>query len=84
MSILDKLKKNSTIKETAILSESKFFSEQEMVQTKIPALNIALSGSLDGGLTSGLTVLAGPSRHFKSSFALVMAAAYLDKYPNSA
>ena len=32
-------------------------------------VNVALSGSLDGGLASGLTVLAGPSKHFKTSFA---------------
>jgi hypothetical protein len=46
-------------------------------------LNVALSGSLDGGLTSGLTVLAGPSKHFKSSYSLIMAAAYLNKYPEA-
>jgi RecA/RadA recombinase len=83
MSILDKLKKNSTIKETAILSESKFFTKADMVQTTVPALNIALSGSLDGGLTPSLFVIAGKSKHFKTSFSLVMAKSYLDKYPES-
>ena len=39
-------------------------------------VNVALSGDIDGGLVSGLTVLAGPSKHFKTSFALLMAAAY--------
>ena len=34
----------------------------------------------DGGLASGLTVLAGPSKHFKTSFALLVAASYLKKY----
>jgi RecA/RadA recombinase len=47
-------------------------------------INVALSGSIDGGLTSGLTVLAGPSKHFKTSFALLMASAYLKKYPEAA
>ena len=83
MSILEKLKKNSTIKETAILSESKFFTKADMVQTTVPALNIALSGSLDGGLTPSLFVIAGKSKHFKTSFSLVMAKSYLDKYPES-
>lgn len=83
MSIMDKLKKNSKVKETSILSESKFFNEKDMVQTEVPMINVALSGSVDGGLSSGLTVLAGPSKHFKTSFALLMAAAYLKKHDDA-
>jgi RecA/RadA recombinase len=82
-SIMDKLKKNTKIKETSILAESKFFTEKDMVQTEVPMLNLALSGSLDGGLAPGLTVLAGPSKHFKTSFALIMASAYLKKYEDA-
>jgi len=81
--IMDKLKKNSRIKETAILSKSKLFSNKEMVTTPVPMINVALSGDPDGGLSSGLTVLAGPSKHFKTSFGLLMAAAYLDKYEDA-
>ena len=80
MGIMDKLAKNSRIKESSQLDKSKLFSNQEMVTTKVPMINVALSGDPDGGLTSGLTVLAGPSKHFKTSFGLLMAAAYLDKY----
>jgi RecA/RadA recombinase len=80
---MDKLKKNSKIKETEILADSKFFSEKDQVATEVPMINVALSGSIDGGLTSGLTVLAGPSKHFKTSFALLMAAAYLKKFPDA-
>lgn len=47
-------------------------------------INVALSGSIDGGLSSGMTVLAGPSKHFKTSFALLMASAYLKKYEDAA
>lgn len=83
MGIMDKLKKNSRIKETSILSESKFFNEKDMVQTSVPMINVALSGSIDGGLSPGLTVLAGPSKHFKTSFALIMASAYLKKYKDA-
>lgn len=75
--MMDKLKKNSKIKTTAILSESKFFTETDMVPTDVPMVNVALSGSIDGGITPGLTVLAGPSKHFKTSFALLMASAYM-------
>jgi len=77
MSIMDKLKKNSKLKATEVLSESKFFNEKDMISTSVPMVNVALSGSMDGGMTPGLTVLAGPSKHFKTSFALLMASAYL-------
>jgi len=80
---MDKLKKNSKIKETATLSTSKFFTEKDMVPTDVPMVNVALSGSVNGGISPGLTVLAGPSKHFKTSFALLMAGAYLNAKPNA-
>ena len=83
MSLLDKLKKNTTIKESSILSKSKFFSQKDMVQTEVPMINVALSGSLDGGITPGLTMLAGPSKHFKSAFGLLLASSYLKKYKDA-
>jgi len=82
-SVMDKLKKNSKLNHTAVLSESKFFTEKDMIPTDVPMLNVALSGSLEGGLAPGLTVLAGPSKHFKSSFALKIASAYMKKYPEA-
>lgn len=83
MSLLDKLKKNSTIKETAILSKSKFFTAKDLIPTHVPMIDVALSGRLDGGLVPGLTVLAGPSKHFKTAFALLFAASYLKKYEDA-
>ena len=83
MSLLEKLKKNSTIKDTAILAKSKFFAAKDMIQTTIPVVNVAFSGDLDGGFTPGLTMWAGPSKHFKTAFSLLMAKAYQDKYPES-
>tara|TARA_R110000744_G_scaffold379136_2_gene496498 strand:- start:1976 stop:2332 length:357 start_codon:yes stop_codon:yes gene_type:complete len=82
-SILDKIKNNSTIKESSILSTSKFFTEKDMIPTDIPMVNVALSGKIDGGLTPGLTMWAGPSKHFKTAFSLLMAKSYLDKYPDA-
>jgi RecA/RadA recombinase len=78
--ILEKLKKNCRIKEADVLSESEFYAEKDITSTSVPMINVALSGCIDGGLTSGLTVLAGPSKHFKTSFALLMASAYLKKH----
>ena len=83
MSLLDKLKKSSRSAGVSILSESKLFGEKELTSTPVPMINAALSGSLDGGLSSGLTVLAGPSKHFKTSFALLMAGAYLKEHKDS-
>ncbi len=83
MSIMDKLKKNSKIKDTSILSDSVLFAEKDIIKTDVPMVNVALSGDIDGGLTSGLTVLAGPSKHFKTSFALLMGAAYLKQYEDA-
>lgn len=81
MSLIDKLIKNSSIKDTAILTDSKVYGKKDMIPTPVPMVNVALSGSVDGGLTPGLTILAGPSKHFKTAFSLLMAASYLKKYP---
>ena len=76
MNLIEKLKKNTTIKQSEILTDSKFFNEQDVIQTSVPAVNVALSGKLDGGLTTGLTVFAGPSKHFKTAFAMLLIKAH--------
>lgn len=81
--LLDRIRKNSTIKDTSILSESKFFLEKDMVPTEIPAINIALGGSLEGGITPGVTMWAGPSKHFKTMFSLIEARSYMNHYPEA-
>ena len=83
MSLMSKMMKAGTIKQTSILAESELFNEKEQAPTAIPIINMALSGRVDGGLTSGLTFLAGPSRHFKSLLGLIMISAYMKKYPDA-
>ena len=83
MSLLEKILKNSTIKTTSTLDESKVFKQQEEVTTPIPAINVAVSGKLDGGFLPGVTVFAGPSKHFKTAFALLLGKSYMEKYPDS-
>jgi len=78
-----KLKKNSKVVGTAVLEQSEFFQEKELTRIDVPMMNVALSGHLNGGLASGLAVLAGPSKHFKTSFALKMAAAFLESDPEA-
>ena len=80
MSLKEKLIKNSTIDLTSTLTDSKVYTKKDMIPTTVPMINVALSGSVDGGITPGLTMLAGPSKHFKTGFALLLASAYLKKY----
>lgn len=81
--MLDRIKKNSTIKATSVLSESKFYTDIDETSTEIPAINIALSGSINGGLKSGITTICGLSRHFKTMYGMILAAAYLKKHKDA-
>jgi hypothetical protein len=58
--LLEKLKASGSIKVTT-LAESALFNEKDFIPTSVPSINVAFSGRLDGGMVSGLTVLAGPS-----------------------
>ena len=83
MSLIEKLTKSSTVKMTAPIKDSKVFGKKDMAITPVPMVNVALSGRVDGGLVPGLLMLAGPSKHFKSAFALMMAAAYQKKHDDA-
>lgn len=78
--LIERIIKNSPTKHTSVLSESTFFTDKDTVQTDIPIVNIAFSGTIDGGFTAGLTLLAGPSRVFKSYLALNCVKNYLERY----
>lgn len=81
--LISKMKAAGSIKTAEVLSDSKFFGKKDMIQTKLPILNVAFSGSLDGGLVPGLTIFAGMSKTFKTLLALYCMKAYLDKYPDA-
>jgi len=81
--LLKRLKGAGSIKQTEVLSQSAFFNKKDHIPTDIPIINAALSGRLNGGLTSGLSFLAGPSKHFKSLLGLVLVKAYMNKYPGA-
>lgn len=83
-SLMQKLIKGSTSKLTSNIRDSKVYGKKDMVPTDIPILNAALSGSLDGGISPGLLMIAGPSKHFKTAFGLVMASAYMNHYEDGA
>lgn len=80
MSLIEKMLKAGPIKSAAVLSKSSFFNVKEVVPTELPILNIAFSGSLDGGLLPGLSVFAGASKSFKTMLGLYCMKAYLKQY----
>jgi RecA/RadA recombinase len=81
--LLEKIRKNSTIEESDTLSGSKFFNKKDLVSTGIYALDIALSADLTGGFAPGLTMWAGPSKHFKTAFTLIQMRAYQQMYKDA-
>lgn len=81
--LLKKILKNSPTKHTAILSDSVMFKDKDVIPTDVPIINVAFSGSLDGGISSGLTLFAGPSKTFKSNLALICVRAFLNKYKDA-
>ena len=78
-----RLLKNSTIKETTILGDSKVFQPTIFYDTGIPIINLALSSDVDKGLFAGVTIIAGPSKHFKTKFALEILRGFLESDPEA-
>lgn len=78
--LLEKIKKAGSIKNVEVLSKSSYFNDREFITTKLPALNIALSGELSGGLSTSITTISGDSKTFKTLISLFMVASYLDKH----
>ena len=82
-SLLEKLQKSGAVKHTSVLNKSTFFNVKDSIPTEIPIINVALSGRLDGGLTPGLTFLAGESKSFKSLLGLMLVKAYMKKHEDA-
>lgn len=83
MSLLDKMHKAGVEKSASIFSKAKIFTEKFLASTNLTSLNIALSGDVDGGLTSGVTLIAGESKSFKTLLMLYMLKAYFEKFPDA-
>lgn len=81
--LLDKIRENTTSNLTTTLDQSILFNEETPIPTMIPAMNIALAGSLDGGLIAGNTVIAGKSKHFKTGIMLLLLKSFLDADPDA-
>ena len=81
--LLNRMKKVGTISASSVLANSIYFISNETFKTDLPILNIALSGDPDGGACSGVTVIAGESKTFKSMSALFAMKSYLEKYEDA-
>lgn len=78
--LLNKILSNANSDMAAIIDDSEFFTDQYDIPTEILALNLAFSANIRKGFTGGLITIAGPSKHFKSSFGLVAMKAFQDKH----
>lgn len=67
--LLKKLRKN-TIVDAQLLKNSKYFDNVKKIPTRVPLMNLALSGKLKGGLPAGILQIAAPPKHFKTNFML--------------
>lgn len=81
--LMTRLLEKSFVTEASPFRESKVLNGGFMVPTNIPLMNIALSGSIHGGLQAGVNMIAGPTKHFKTLFALIEVAAYMRKYDDA-
>lgn len=81
--LLEKFKKIGFSKEQSVLEDSFIFKEGDEIVTDIPVVNIAFSGQVDGGFSSGVHIISGESKSFKSALGLNCVAAYLKKYEDA-
>lgn len=81
-SLLKRLAKQSVIKNAAAMDKSEFFIGKSLINLPVPVMNLAYSGRLDGGVGSGMHLVCGPSKHFKSNLCLVPLEAFQGKYPD--
>ena len=82
--LISKIIKASGVSLANVYADSEIINSlDEFAKTDIPMLNVALSGKWDGGLTPGITILAGPSKMGKTFIALILVKAYLDRYQDA-
>jgi hypothetical protein len=73
MGLLENMMKNTSTPFARKMTNS--FIQENTSNTwnmDVPLMNVAMSGKMDTGFQSGITIFAGPSRHYKSLYALTM------------
>lgn len=74
---------SAVVENTSMFDDSEVLKVGKGIPTEVMALNVALSGHVDGGIIPGMHVIAGPSKHFKSLYGLILCKAYLDSDPEA-
>lgn len=80
--LLDRIKSKTHLSGMNLLSETTAL-DLKTTNCRIPIINIAFSGSIYQGFSQGVHIFAGPSKHFKTLFGLIMVAAYLKENPDA-
>lgn len=83
MSLMDKMRKTGSAKHVSVLSDSELLNNRDLIETGVPILDAAFSGSMrkgQRGYGPGIHLIAGPSKHFKSNTSMVFVSSYLNKY----
>jgi len=85
MSIINKMLSIQGAKSTKaeIMSDTPFFHVKP-TPTDLPILNMAFSGTVDGGLLPGLTIFSGDSGTFKTMLGLYCVKSYMDEHEDAA
>jgi RecA/RadA recombinase len=78
--LIERILKNSKSDLADVLDKSEFFNNTLNVPLDIPIMNIGFSGNVRDGFSSGMNIIAGPSRHFKSMLGLMAVKAFLNKF----
>lgn len=82
-SLAERMSAKFAVKEAALMSKTAFFEERDYVTVEVPFINVAFSGRLKGGLTAGVTIVAGESKTYKTLLMLLTLKAHQKKYPDS-
>ena len=82
MGLLDKMRKSGSLNGFT-LKESAVKLATTITKTSYPFINIAFRGSVNGGIESGMTTIAGESKSFKTILSWLLAKEYLDAYPDA-
>lgn len=67
----------------AVLSQSNFFTKEKCFSSRIPLINLMISGHFNGGISPGIHQLVGESRTFKTNFCLSLMRDFLDSDPEA-
>lgn len=81
--LLEKLMNAGSVKVAEVMADSAYFKNKNFVPTEIPIINTAFSADPLGGVVSGITLIAGESKSFKTLLMLLCMKAYLNKYPEA-